>query len=99
MKKYKRGEVAKITGVGFEGIRFYEKERLIPLPDRNSSGHRIYSQEIVDCIKFLHHCNKLGFSLKESKELLALNSSCKSVNQKVEIKIKIYRKRFKNSLK
>jgi DNA-binding transcriptional MerR regulator len=95
MKEYKRGEVSKLTGVGFEGIRFYEKAELIPLPERNSAGHRVYSEEMIERIKFLQHASKLGFTLKESKELLEINSNCESVNQKVKVKIKNVKEKIK----
>lgn len=88
MKSYKRGEVAKITGVGFEGIRFYERKGLIPTPNRNTAGHRIYPQNTVDRIKFFQHASKLGFTLIEAKELLDLSSSCVDVSQRIETKIK-----------
>ena len=96
MKEYKRGEVSKITGVGFEGIRFYERKGLIPVPNRSPAGHRIYTQEMVDRIKFIQHASKLGFTLLEAKELLDLNASCVDVSHKVQVKIKSIQEKIRS---
>lgn len=87
MKTYKRGEVAKITGLGFEGIRFYEKEGLIPKPDRSKAGYRIYTEEMIELIKFYQHARKIGFTLNETKELLDLNPQCEDISKTVQKKI------------
>jgi MerR family mercuric resistance operon transcriptional regulator len=82
---------AEAAGVGVETVRFYEREGLIPQPPRPSSGYRIYPPHTVHRIRFIRHCQDLGFSLKETRELLRLNDegtqgcdhACKRVDEKI----------------
>jgi Hg(II)-responsive transcriptional regulator len=66
------GQVARRTGVGVETIRFYEKEGLIPAPDRRASGYRQYPTTTLRRIGFIQAAKSLGFTLKEIRDLLAL---------------------------
>jgi MerR family copper efflux transcriptional regulator len=82
---------AEAAGVGVETIRFYEREKLIPQPPRPASGYRIYPLDTVRRIRFIRHCQDLGFSLKETRELLRLNDEgaggcehgCERVDEKI----------------
>lgn len=86
-----RGEMAKLTGVGIETLRFYEQEGLIEQPPRLSSGYRQYSQAAVKRVRFIKQSKELGFSLKEILELLSLRvdpeKSCADVKSMAEGKI------------
>jgi MerR family copper efflux transcriptional regulator len=85
------GQVAKESGVGVETVRFYESEGLIALPKRSASGYRQYSESIIEQIQFILHAKKLGFSLKEVRELTKLkrapNARCKSIKATASSKI------------
>ena len=70
--RLKIGKVAERTGCKVETIRFYEKERLLPEPDRTEGGSRLYSQELVDRLVFIRRSRELGFSMGEIRELLSL---------------------------
>jgi len=91
MKPLSIGEVARLTGVGVETVRFYEREDLISEPLRRSSGYRQYSLDVVPRIKFIKRARELGFSLSEIKELFSLrvdpDTTCSEVRQRVERKI------------
>jgi|GEM_PF-882214 len=65
--------VAEAAGVGVETVRFYEREKLISQPLRPATGYRIYPLDTVNRIRFIRHCQELGFTLKETRELLRLN--------------------------
>jgi len=52
---YSAGEVAKKLGLSKDSLRYYEKEGLLPLIERDSSGHRVYSDFDVEWI-FLIRC-------------------------------------------
>lgn len=76
MKYYLRGEIAKIAGINAETLRYYEKEKLIPIPKRNSSGYRLYSENTLIIINFIKNAKDAGFSLDQIKKLfLAINGS------------------------
>lgn len=61
------GQVAKLTGVGIETIRFYEKERLVNRPGRSISGYRQYSPQDVATVRFIVRAKKLGFEGRRRK--------------------------------
>lgn len=85
------GQVAKLSGVGVETIRFYEREGLLNKPKRKESGYRLFEAEVVSRIKFIKRAKQLGFSLKEIRELLSLRVdsrvSATEVKKRVDSKI------------
>jgi DNA-binding transcriptional MerR regulator len=66
------GQLADEAGVGVETIRFYERAGLLAEPGRLASGYRQYPPAAVERVKFLRRAQRLGFTLKEAKELLDL---------------------------
>lgn len=67
------GQLAKAAGIGVETIRFYEKEGILDTPARTRAGHRKYDNGALERIQFVHHAQALGFTLREIRELLALD--------------------------
>ena len=65
------GRVANAAGVSIDAIRFYERQGLIAAPRRNFSGYRNYSDDVLDRLRFIGDAKRLGFTLKEIKELLS----------------------------
>lgn len=86
------GKLAKAAGVGIETVRFYEKKGLIKTPVARNGAFRVYSNENIDHIRFIKRVQDLGFTLREIKELLALDqnsrSSCAVVASKTNNKIR-----------
>lgn len=69
------GKAAKAAGVGVETIRFYEREGIIAQPPKPiGAGRRCYPPELVGKIRFIREAQQLGFTLREVRELLALQS-------------------------
>lgn len=66
------GKVAERTHCSIETIRFYEKEALLPTPDRTAGGHRLYTTEMIERLVFVRRSRELGFSMAEIRELLSL---------------------------
>jgi len=86
-------EIAKVTGVGVETIRFYERKGLIKQPARPANGgFRTYPTESVSRIRFVREAQELGFSLGEINELLSLKSDpgtdCSSIRERAALKRK-----------
>ena len=85
------GKVARLARVGVETIRFYEREGLVAKPPRTPSGYRQYPKETVARIRFIRRAKKLGFTLKEIKELLALRvdpgTTCGDIRRRAKAKI------------
>jgi MerR family transcriptional regulator, copper efflux regulator len=71
MKALTIGRAARLAGVGVETICFYERQGLIEQPPRPQSGVRRYSDEVIARIRFIKKAQQLGFTLRETQELLA----------------------------
>ncbi|MEK5465714.1 MerR family transcriptional regulator [Paenibacillus sp. FSL R7-0210] len=70
MTPYLRGELAKEAQINMETLRFYEKNGLIPLPQRSVGGYRLYPEETLLRIAFIRNAKSCGFTLKEIKKAL-----------------------------
>jgi Cu(I)-responsive transcriptional regulator len=68
------GSVARQAGLGIQTVRFYEREGLIDAPPRSSSGYRAYDDRAVHRLRFIRRAQELGFTLKEIRELIELES-------------------------
>ncbi|MEP2707273.1 MAG: MerR family transcriptional regulator [Roseibium sp.] len=79
------GEASRQSGVGIETIRFYEREGIVPKPERAQNNRRLYSDDDVGRLRFLKKCRDLGFSLPEARMLLNLSENqladCQSVKE------------------
>lgn len=80
----KIGELAHRTNTRVETIRYYEREGLLPAPDRSGGNYRIYGNGHAERMSFIRHCRGLDMTLDEIRVLLrfkdAPTESCKEVN-------------------
>ena len=86
-KMMKIGEVAKLSGVGVETIRFYEREGILPKPKRKASGYRQFDLDTVHRIRFIKNVQDLGFSLSEAGDLASakgISAAIKRISQRIE---------------
>ena len=85
------GGVAQKAGVGVETVRFYERQGLLEEPPRRESGYREYGDEAIAQLRFIKRAKRLGFTLKEIKELLSLwrhpSTPAADVKRRVDAKI------------
>jgi MerR family copper efflux transcriptional regulator len=72
MQTFTIGQVAREAGIGVETVRFYEREGLLEEPERRQSGYRQFQQEAIDRLRFIKQAQRLGFTLREVRDLLAL---------------------------
>ncbi|MCB0311535.1 MAG: heavy metal-responsive transcriptional regulator, partial [Bdellovibrionales bacterium] len=91
MKAMKIGEVAKLSEVGIETIRYYERQGLLAEPKRRPSGYRQYDESVVSRLQFIRRAKELGFTLAEIKELVGLwydtETRCEHVRERAERKV------------
>lgn len=91
MKAMTIGQVAHLSGVGIETVRFYEREGLLAKPARTLSGYRQFDEAVIARLQFIQRAKELGFTLNEIKELLSLrvdpDTSCEDVRARAEAKI------------
>lgn len=69
--RLKIGEASKLSGVGIEALRFYERSGLLGRPARTESGYRLYTEEVLDRLAFIKRAQVLGFSLDEIKQIIS----------------------------
>lgn len=87
----KIGEVARMSGVGIETLRFYERSGLLGRPGRTESGYRLYDREALERLDFIKRAQVLGFSLDEIKQIIAEKqageSPCEAVRDIVRTRL------------
>lgn len=69
------GQVADQTGVTTKALRFYEREGLVPEPDRTAGGYRSYEPSVVDRIAFIKDAQAAGFTLAQVGEILEIRDA------------------------
>ena len=72
MARLKIGEVAELSGVNLQTVRYYEREKLLPKAPRLASGYRVFPNDTVRRVRFIKRAQELGFTLSEIRELLTL---------------------------
>lgn len=85
------GQLAKLTGVNVQTIRFYEHEGLLATPERQENGYRIYTQRHIERLAFVRRCRMLNLSLAEIGELQGYlddpRKPCTAVNSMLDDRI------------
>ncbi|RDU21881.1 MerR family transcriptional regulator [Anaerosacchariphilus polymeriproducens] len=81
MYQYTRKGLSEQFDIGKETLRYYEKINLLPIPARNESGYRVYSEEDVSRIKFILQMKNYGFSLREIADLIEMVRSEKRADK------------------
>ncbi len=71
----KIGDVAKVSGVGIETLRFYEKQGLLTHATRTQSGYRLYNRDVLERLEFIKRAQVLGFTLAEIAHLIKEKAS------------------------
>ncbi len=66
------GELARLTGVNVETVRYYEHIGLLPTPPKTISGRRVFGNEHLSALSLIKRARDLGFGIKDIRELLAL---------------------------
>ena len=69
----KIGELARRAEVNIETVRYYERQSLLPAPQRMASGYRHYDSGDVARLRFVRRAKALGFTLIEIRDLLKLS--------------------------
>jgi DNA-binding transcriptional MerR regulator len=69
------GQLATRTGVRTDTVRYYEREGLLPVPQRTGGEHRRYGSADVDRLLFIRGAQRLGLRLAEIRGLLAVRDT------------------------
>ena len=89
-------DITKTYGISRRTIQGYESCQLIKPSKKSPRGHLIYDDRTVRKMVFIRFCQELGFSLKEIKSIINLNSSELAIkladkSNEVQENINIYR--------
>jgi Cd(II)/Pb(II)-responsive transcriptional regulator len=69
-KVYQIGELARLSGVQVETVRYYETQKLMPRPARSQGNYRQYTETHLERLSFIRHCRTLDMSMDEIRQLL-----------------------------
>ena len=85
------GKLARTAGVGIDTVRYYERNGLLAPNTRSASGYRRYGDLELSRLRFIRRAQKLGFTLKEIRELFALrldrSATRRDVRQRAAAKV------------
>ena len=56
-------------------IRYYERTGLLPPPPRTSAGYRLYPPTMIERLRFIQGCARLGLRLDDIADLLAVRDT------------------------
>lgn len=73
--KYLRKQLAERTGINAETLRFYEKNGLLPVPERTEKGYRLYNEETIKRLELIKCAKACGLTLNEIRETIEVLSS------------------------
>jgi len=92
------GEVAKLTALTVDAIRFYERRALLPKAPRTAGRFRLYTNHDVARLGFIRQMQGLGFSLTEIRQLLELREhhrdACLEVRDLLKAKLEKVRSKI-----
>jgi MerR family transcriptional regulator, copper efflux regulator len=72
MDVFTTGQLAKRASVNRTTVRYYERRGLLVPAMRSLANYRLYSEESLTRLRFIKHAQDLGFTLRETEELLGL---------------------------
>jgi MerR family transcriptional regulator, copper efflux regulator len=94
------GELARLAGVSTDTLRFYERNRLLPLAPRAANGYRCYPQDALPRVLLIRRALGLGFSVAELGRILKARDSggapCKTVRALAAEKLEQVERRLKD---
>ena len=85
---YKIGELATLSKIPVETIRFYEKEALIDEPERAENNYRIYRPKHLKRLLLIRNCRAFDMSLDEIRQIIDATEngedSCLPINEIIQ---------------
>lgn len=93
------GEVADAVGLSSQTLRFYERQGLLPPPERGSNGYRTYDPSILTRLEFIRSSQAAGLTLVEIGSVLDVRDRgdvpCSHVNTLLTTKLRDVRNRLR----
>lgn len=95
MKRYRIGEISKLSGLTSRTIRYYMELKLLP-EERSKGGQRYFTDMDLVYLKRIIELKALGFSLDEISSIIHLKKEDESGNKRREELLKCYRKKMED---
>lgn len=92
------GQLAAAASVNVETVRYYQRRRLLPAPEREPGTIARYPDSVLARLGFIKRAQALGFTLEEVQALLDLEDgqSCATARRIGEQKLAEVRERIAN---
>ncbi|MCR4676883.1 MAG: MerR family transcriptional regulator [Sphaerochaetaceae bacterium] len=97
MKRYRIGEISRLTGLTLRTIRYYGELGLLP-ETRTNGGQRYYCDEDLVYLKRIMELKSLGFSLEEIAGIIKLRDEDKSGNKRRAELLRQYRSKLSQDI-
>jgi MerR family copper efflux transcriptional regulator len=63
------GELARLSGVSSDTLRYYERRRLLPSVPRSANGYRLFPPQTLNRVRLIRAALSIGFSVRELCEI------------------------------
>jgi len=70
LKLFRAGELADLTGVSTDTLRYYERKGVLPHPERTTGVYRQYPSEAIARVRLIQRALAIGFTLDELATIL-----------------------------
>ncbi|NIR43469.1 MAG: heavy metal-responsive transcriptional regulator [Gammaproteobacteria bacterium] len=75
MTGYRIGDIARLSGLSVDTLRYYEKTGVLPPVARTTGGTRLYTERDLGRVRFIRRAQAMGFSLAEIGQLLRMRDN------------------------
>jgi MerR family copper efflux transcriptional regulator len=93
------GELARLSGVSADTVRFYERRNLLFPATRTSAGYRVFSPDSLPRMRLIRAGLSIGFSVTELADIFRERSSggapCRRVRKLAAAKLAVLEKRLR----
>lgn len=84
---YTIGEVSTLLNIKKSTLHYYERVGILDGIEKNSSGHRVYSEEIVEFLKIIRCMRHTGMGIADIKNYVVL---CQQGDDTVDTRYEIF---------
>ena len=98
MRRYRIGEIGRLTQLSLRTIRYYEEEGLIH-SHRSQGGQRWYTDQDIVYLKRIIELKGLGFSLAEIRKIIELRDEDESGNRRRDELLSQYRTKLSDDIR
>lgn len=95
---YSIRQAAQRTGLSAHTLRWYERIGLIDPVDRDNFGYRVYTQELLSWLQFLHVLRSTGMGIEQMQTFVELARQGESTEEEQLAMLKDHREALKQQM-